>query len=289
MWLKTVEAGTRYIDGHYEIPLPLKEDAQFPDNKQQSLLRAEHLKRKINKNDKYMEDYKKFVNDLIGKNYAEKELREELKRLQEKKVREFLLKEGITWIFNPPGASSHDGVWEIQIRSIRKILNGLLREQTLTEESLRTLLCEVESILNSTPITTVSGDATDLQPLTPNDLLLLRGGPTPDSLFTARDSRSARRWRQMQYLVDIFWKRWIREYLPLLKLRHKCNKVERNLAVNDVVLVMDTSTPRSKWPLGRVKETFPDRNGFVRSAMVQTETSVLKRPISKLVLILETE
>ena len=115
---------------------------------------------------------------------AEKELREELKRLREKGVHEFMLKEGITWVFNPPGASSHGGVWERQVRSIRKILSALLREQTMTDESLRTLLCEVESILNSTPITTVSSDPMDLQPLTPNDLLLLRGGPTPDGLFT---------------------------------------------------------------------------------------------------------
>ena len=220
---------------------------------------------------------------------AEKELREKLQGLREKGVHEFLLREGITWVFNPPGASSHGGVWERQIRSIRKILNALLREQTLTDESLRTLLCEVESIMNSTPITTVSSDPMDLQPLTPNDLLLLRGGPAPDSLFNAKDSRSVSRWWQMQYLVDMFWKRWLREYLPLLQMRHKWNKVERNLAVNDVVLIIDMSSPRCKWPLGRVKEVFPDRKGFVRSAMVQTATSVLKRPISKLVLVLETE
>ena len=127
-----------------------------------------------------------YIRSDNGTNFvaAEKELREELKRLREKGVHEFMLKEGITWVFNPPGASSHGGVWERQVRSIRKILSALLREQTMTDESLRTLLCEVESILNSTPITTVSSDPMDLQPLTPNDLLLLRGGPTPDGLFT---------------------------------------------------------------------------------------------------------
>ena len=93
---------------------------------------------------------------------AEKELREELQGIREKGVHEFLLREGITWAFNPPGASSHGEVWGRQIRSIRKILNALLREQTPAEVSLRTLLCEVESILNSTPITTVSSYPMDL-------------------------------------------------------------------------------------------------------------------------------
>ena len=65
--------------------------------------------------------------------------------------------------------------------------------------------------------------------------------------------------------------------------------VERNLAVNDVVLIVDMNSPRCRWPLGRMQEVFQDRQGFVRSAMVRTATSVLKRPITKLILVLETE
>ena len=36
------------------------------------------------------------------------------------------------------------------------------------DDSLSTLICEVESITNSRPITVVSSDANDLDPLTPN-------------------------------------------------------------------------------------------------------------------------
>ena len=220
---------------------------------------------------------------------AERELREELGKLRDSKVYDFLLKEGIDWQFTPPGASSQGGVWERQIRSIRKVLNAVLREQSVTDESLHTLLCEVEAILNSKPLTTVSSDPSDLQPLTPNDLLLLRGGPVPDALFSEHDSLTGRRWKQVQYLADVFWKRWVKEYLPLLQIRQKWNKIKRNISVGDVVLVADMNSPRCRWPLGRVTETFPDKKGFVRSVMVKTAVSVLKRPISKLVLVLETE
>lgn len=83
---------------------------------------------------------------------AEKELREGLKRMQEGKIHDLLLKKLITWESNSPGASSHGGVWKRQIRTIRKALNAFLTEQTLTHESLCTLFCcEVEAILNSTP------------------------------------------------------------------------------------------------------------------------------------------
>lgn len=57
---------------------------------------------------------------------------------------------GIKWTFNPPTRTHHGGTWErLIIRSIRKILNSILRTQNLDEEGL----CEVESILNSRPLT----------------------------------------------------------------------------------------------------------------------------------------
>ncbi|XP_043206518.1 uncharacterized protein LOC122393826 isoform X1 [Amphibalanus amphitrite] len=232
-----------------------------------------------------------FIRSDNGTNFvgAERELREEFAKLRESQVHNFLLKRGVEWQFTPPGASAQGGVWERQIRSVRKVLNAVLREQSLTDESLRTLLCEVEAVLNSKPLTTVSSDPSDLQPLTPNDLLLLRGGPIPDGVFCERDCFAGKRWKQVQFLADVFWKRWVKEYLPLLQIRQKWNKVQRNLQVDDVVLVADMNSPRCHWPLGRVTEVFPDRKGFVRSVIVRTTTSTLKRPISKLVLVLESE
>ena len=46
------------------------------------------------------------------------------------------------------------GVWERQIRSARTILSSLIRtySMSLNEESLSTLLAEVEAIVNSRPV-----------------------------------------------------------------------------------------------------------------------------------------
>ena len=60
------------------------------------------------------------------------------------------------------------------IRSTRKILGSLVKEKTLNDESLETLICEAESIINGRPLTAISDDQKDLEPLTPNHLLLLR-------------------------------------------------------------------------------------------------------------------
>ena len=82
---------------------------------------------------------------------------------------------------------------------------ALVKEQTLDDEGLLTLTCEVEAIVNGRPITKVSDDPRDPEALTPNHLLLLRSGPAlPPGLFTKIDSFSRRRWRQVQYLADVF-------------------------------------------------------------------------------------
>ena len=90
-------------------------------------------------------------------------------------------------------------------------------------------------------------------------------------------------------MADLFWHRWTKEYLLLLQERQKWTSVKKNLSVGDIVLVVDPTAPRGSWPLGRVLETKPDARGLVRSVKLQTQTSVLERPITKLCPILEAE
>ena len=59
----------------------------------------------------------------------------------------------IEWKFQPSSASHFGGVFEREVRTIRKVLNSLLNnfanQVTMTDELLVTLMCEVENILNS--------------------------------------------------------------------------------------------------------------------------------------------
>ena len=72
------------------------------------------------------------------------------------------------------------------------------------------------------------------------------------------------------------------EYLPNLLERQKWFEPKKNVQVNDVVLLVEDTQQRSKWVMGKVLQTFPDKRGLVRTVLVKTQHNVVKRPISKL-------
>ena len=168
---------------------------------------------------------------------------------------------------------------------MRSILVSLAGQQLLDDEGLSTLLCIVEGIINGRPLTKLSDDPRDLLPLTPNDLLLLRSGPTlPPGHFTKQDAYR-RRWRQVQYLADVFWTRWVKEYLPSLQQRQKWLHPTRNFQPGDLVLIFHENTPRCQWPLGLVTEACAGADGLVRVVQVKTHSGTYTRPIHKLCLL----
>ena len=232
-----------------------------------------------------------FIRSDNGTNFvgAKRELKEQFEKMKQSKIVEFCANKNIDWQFNPPGASHFGGVWERLIRSIRQIMYGLLREQNIKfdEEGLATMCCEIENILNNRPLTQMSNDPNDLNALTPNHLILARSGATfPPGLFDKGDLYTKRRWRQVQHCVQTFWKRWSREYLTTLQSREKWQGSERNVQLNDIVLLVD-NTPRNSWQLGRIIEIMKDKTGFVRIAKIKTQSRDIVRPIHKLCLVLE--
>ena len=233
----------------------------------------------------------KYIRSDNGSNLvsAEKELREQINTIDATKINDSLANNGIQWEFNPPSGSHFGGVWERMIRSVRKILCVLMKDNavTLDDEAISTLFCEVESILNNRPITNIPNVPSDLEALTPNHLLQLKSGNEFKlGNFDKSDCYHRKRWRQVQYLVDLFWKRWLKEYLPRLQERQKWCVTKRNVVVGDIVLIVESNI-RNSYCLGRVIDILKDKKGFVRSVEVKTKDTTLRRPIAKLCLVLE--
>ena len=217
---------------------------------------------------------------------ADRELREALGGVNRSDLQRAALKHGIDWRFNPPSASHFSGGVERQIRTFRKIWRSMPFQQRVDDESLHTLFCEIETIMNSRPLTYVSTSSGDVEPLTPSHLLYLRGGvgPIPGD-YTESDTLSRRRWRHVQYLAQQLWYRWKREYLLSLQSRQKWTRESRNVRLGNIVLLADQEVPRGRWRMGRIVEAFPSQDGLVRKAQVKTGESTYLRPISKMVLV----
>jgi hypothetical protein len=174
---------------------------------------------------------------------------------------------------------------------MRKVLYSVMHEQNihLSDEGLVTLFCEVESILNGRPITEMSYDISDLNVLTPNHLILQRTGESlPPGVFSKKDCYIKRKWKQIQYLADLFWSRWQKEYLPILQARQKWTKQNRNMKVGDILLLVD-NTPRNAWNMGRIIQVIKDKDNVARVVKVKTENTTLTRPITKLCLLVEND
>lgn len=168
-----------------------------------------------------------------------------------------------------------------------------LRPKHLTHEVLSTLITEVAAIVNTRPLVPVPTDPDMPEILTPATLLTQKSQTLkamPGS-FSCQDLYS-KQCRQVQYLANLFWTRWRREYLPMLQPRRKWQQESRNLEEGDLVLLRCKETPRNSWPLARITQVYPSADGKVRKVDLVTAkdgpTRSYTRPVTEVIL-LKTE
>ncbi|XP_039463670.1 uncharacterized protein LOC120436908 [Oreochromis aureus] len=237
----------------------------------------------------------KLLRSDCGTNFVSacRELQIDKKGCHNDKINSYLGDRSCEWQFNPPHASHMAGSWERMIGISRRILDVMLLQHgntKLTHEVLVTFMAEVTAIVNSRPLTTVSADSEHPEILTPAMLLTQKVGvpPVPPGQFHDQDLFRAQ-WRRVQYLANVFWGRWRREYLSGLQGRRKWRAPKPNLQIGDVVLLKEGQENRIDWPLGLVTKTFPSQDGRVRKIEVKIirsgECRVYLRPISEVVLL----
>ena len=265
-----------------------------------SAVRAIHLEKLCNLDtDSFLNAFRRFVarrgvpesvwsdngTNFVG---AKAELEKVVSEIDVRRVNEYCISNNIQWNFIPPSAPHMGGLWERMVRTVKKVLLGITGGKVATnmsDEMLDTLLCEAEYIVNSRPLTKSSEDINDAGAITPNHLLILSSRvPSAPGNFDGADLYR-RKWRCVQHLANQFWVRWIREYVPTLQGRSKWSKIERDVQVGDLVLIVNENTPRPLWPMALVTEVYPGKDTLVRSAKVRTKSSSFVRPITKLVLL----
>lgn len=214
---------------------------------------------------------------------GERELREAFAALQPE-IQAQLASQQIQFSFNPPNAPHFGGCWEREIRSLKQALRVTLGAQSVTEEVLRTVLIEIEGILNSKPLGYTSSDISDSDPVTPNSLLMGRPDSSlPQVVYPESEMLNRRRWRHSQLLADHFWRHFLKYYLPSLQARQKWQTEVPGYQVGATVLVVDPQLPRALWPVGKVSEVLPGSDDRVRTVRVQVGDRTYTRPVARII------
>ena len=98
------------------------------------------------------------------------------KVVRAEEVNKYMLNNQIRWNFIVEKAPWWGGgVWECLIGSVKRCLRKTVGRSTLTFEEMRTLLVEIECMLNNRPLTYLYDELEGIsQPLTPADLIYER-------------------------------------------------------------------------------------------------------------------
>lgn len=201
-------------------------------------------------------------------------------------VQRFCEAREIEWHFIPPNAPEFGGLWEAAVKSTKTHLKRIVGNAQLTFEELSTVLAEIEAVLNSRPLFSLSDDPKDPQVITPAHYLIGRPLVTPaePSLEDIKATR-LNRWQHLQLMREHFWRAWSKDYLNTLQPRKKNQRTVTNLRPGMIVLLYDKSQPPLNWKLGRISAVYPDNEGFVRVVDVFTNGSTFRRPVNKISLL----
>nr|XP_049466974.1 uncharacterized protein LOC125908321 [Anopheles coluzzii] len=176
------------------------------------------------------------------------------------------------WKFIPPRAPHFGGLWEAAVKAAKSHIVRTIGTTSITQESMLTLLAQVEQCLNSRPITPLSDEPSDLEPLTPGHYLVggnLQAVPIID--YTETPSNYLREYQLVQKHLQTIWARWYPEYLQQLQARAKyCNGKSAVLKENTLVIIKEDNVHPTSWPMGRIVAVHPGKDDVVRVVTLRT-------------------
>ncbi|UYV70955.1 hypothetical protein LAZ67_8001243 [Cordylochernes scorpioides] len=193
------------------------------------------------------------------------------------KIAKYSCDKQIRWIFIPPSAPWWGGWWERLVRLVKDFLRRTLGTNRVIYVQLETLICHVEAIINTRPLTYISETEDDLIPITPQMFIQKNFGSFDESHELSPDN-TRQHFRKLQQIKKGLKERFHKEYLAMLV--QKGNETEgRRFFPGKVVLIGRDDQKRIFWPLGRILELYPGKDARERVARVRTASGEFVRPL----------
>lgn len=204
-------------------------------------------------------------------------------RASQKAMTEAAHDKGIKFHFSPAYSPHFGGIFEAGIKSAKSLLKRVIGNSSLTFEGLTTLFTQIESILNSRPLTPLTSDPSDLSPLTPGHFLI--GRPLTALPEPPVTTNCPNRYQKIEQMRQHFWTRFHDEYLSELQQRTKWREKRNELKEGDLVVIKDDNVPPMRWRLGRVHQLYKGRDGITRVADFKTAKGMVKRAVNRVCLL----
>lgn len=153
---------------------------------------------------------------------ADRELKQSLKEVDSNELVRNFTTSTTKWNFNPPAAPHMGGAWERMVRTVKSVLYRISEGKCPNDEVLRSMMSEIENIINSRPLTYIPIDSENEEALTPNHFLVgSSNGLKPLALYDDTGVVLRQNYLSSQLFAEKFWKRWVAEFLPTLTCRSK--------------------------------------------------------------------
>lgn len=194
----------------------------------------------------------------LGSNFVgtKRLLKESWEKISQECVEKLAI-ENIRWVTNPAYSPSFGGLWEKSIGLIKKFIKKVDNFNTLTYEEFNTLVCTIESYVNSRPLYPESSDPNEISALTPFLLINQRHLKASTTDFiTEERTPVTRKWLQIRQLQKELFEIFKHEYLVHLQKRYRLKHPHRNPKVGDMVIMQEPNLPPPQWKLGRILAVF---------------------------------
>ena len=192
-----------------------------------------------------------------------------------------------------PKSPWQGGFYERLIGITKTSLKKALFRRKVSEDELRTILCEIEQRINNRPLTYIADDVDSPTPLTPSHLLYGRRlemfpaltDSTADDPDYMDHNALFDQYCQVNKIIKKWEEVWGKEYIASLREKFYGAQPPGQKtapAIGEIVLVVNEG-PRSNWPLGHIVELLPDNAGTVRLVSVMVGGRVVLKTLGKII------
>lgn len=193
----------------------------------------------------------------------------------------------LKWEFIPNLAPWHGGFYERLVGLVKHCLKRSLGKHQLNDLKLNTIIKEVESVINTRPLTPVCSELDYV--LKPSDFLslgrclTLNMPPETTDKLTTTKRELIQGWKRGNIILEEFKEMFTNRYLTALRERYSSNhkqprvKSGRKPCIGDVVQLKGRQKNRELWRTGRIFSLIRGLDGECRVAKVKIGNDELVR------------